>query len=380
MNSNLRLGRLFGLRIGASWTLALIFALVAWSLAVDLLPVAIPNQPTWAYWVAAIGSTVAFYACLLAHEMSHALVSRSKGVEVEGITLWLFGGVTQLKGEPRTAGAEGLIAVVGPLTSLVLSGLWYGLSLAAGGLGAPALLIGVFEWLALLNVALAVFNLIPAFPLDGGRLLSSVLWWRTGTRERGVHLAVQVGRVLAWAMIALGALSALTGQLFNGLWLAFIGWFLLAAGRSEDLQVSLRASLRSVTVSQVMRPLQPVPDWLTVEQFLAQSWALDPQALYPVSDLSGAITGVVRPGDLRPSPLRLRDASLSLAQVPHVAPEDDLGEVMARVGGALQGGLLVFEGDRLVGTVSATDVARLASSRMGRRTGGPRPSWGGAPN
>ena len=206
MAPTIRLGKILGIEVGLNWSLVFIYALIVWSLATDVLPVDVPNQGALTYWlVAAIGG-VAFYACLLAHELAHALVARRYGVKVAGISLWLFGGVSRLDGDPPTAGAEALIAGVGPLTSLAIAALCLALMLATSG---AALVSELFGWLTFINVALALFNLVPAFPLDGGRLLSSLFWWRQGTRQRGVHSAVRIGRVLAYVMIGFGIVAPL---------------------------------------------------------------------------------------------------------------------------------------------------------------------------
>src|SRR6266852_6965179 len=209
MASSIRLGRVFGIEIGANWSLVFVFALIAWTVATQVLPFDVPGQPALAYWVAGAAGSVAFYACLLAHELAHALVARRNGVKVGGITLWLFGGVSKLDGEPKSAGAEALIAGAGPLTSLAVGAVAFVLSL----LPLPALASGVLGWLVFVNVALAVFNLVPAFPLDGGRLLSSWFWWRSGSRQRGVHSAVRIGRVFAYLMIAFGVFELFTGRM-----------------------------------------------------------------------------------------------------------------------------------------------------------------------
>src|SRR5437868_8328657 len=242
MAPTIRLGKILGIDVGLNWSLVFIYALIVWTLATDVLPVDVPNQGALTYWaIGAIGGVV-FYACLLAHELAHALVAKRYGVKVSGISLWLFGGVSRLDGEPPSAGAEALIAAVGPLTSFVIAGVALGLMFAAG---ASPLVSDVFAWLAYVNVALGLFNLVPAFPLDGGRLLSSLFWWRQGTRQRGVHSAVRIGRVLAYVMIALGIVLTFTVSVVNGIWLAFIGWFLLSAGSQEEAGSVMKAALRS---------------------------------------------------------------------------------------------------------------------------------------
>src|SRR6266852_3167823 len=174
MASSIRLGRVFGIEIGANWSLVFVFALIAWTVATQVLPFDVPGQPALAYWVAGAAGSVAFYACLLAHELAHALVARRNGVKVGGITLWLFGGVARLDGEPKSAGAEALIAGVSPLTSLAVAVVAVRLALLPWRARGAALC----GWLAFVNVALALFNLAPPFPLAGGRLPSSLFWWR----------------------------------------------------------------------------------------------------------------------------------------------------------------------------------------------------------
>ncbi|HSP09001.1 MAG TPA: site-2 protease family protein [Candidatus Dormibacteraeota bacterium] len=367
MTPSIRLGRLFGIEIGANWSLIFIFALITWTLATSVLSVDVPGQPVSAYWLAAAAGAVIFYACLLAHEMSHALVARRSGVKVAGITLWLFGGVSRLDGEPSSAGAEALIAVVGPLTSFAIALIAFGLAYVIPGRGLVPDLLG---WLGFVNVALGLFNLVPAFPLDGGRLLSSFFWWRSHSRRRGVHNAVRVGRVFAFLMIAGGVLELFTGQVASGIWIAFIGWFLLSAGASEEAGVTIKTMLRSVPVSTAMSsPVIVVPDWLTVGQFLESIAPQHSFTTYPVHEPSGALTGVVRLSELvRVSPedrerKRLSDCARPISEVPVARPSDDLGAVVERLGGAVERRILVFDQDKLVGIVAPIDLARLIGAR-----------------
>ncbi len=266
MTPSIRLGRIFGIEVGFNWSLIFIFAWITWLLATTILPTDASGYPPLVYWFIAALGAVLFYACLLAHELSHALVARRNGVKVAGITLWLFGGVSRLEGEPASARSEALIAGVGPLTSFVVAAIAFGLALATTG---NKLLADLFSWLTFVNVALGLFNLVPAFPLDGGRLLSSILWWRSGSRQKGVHNAVRVGRVFAYLMIAAGVLELFVGEVANGIWIAFLGWFLLSAAASEEAGSAVRTLLRSVPVSAAMTsPVVTLPDWVTVEQFL----------------------------------------------------------------------------------------------------------------
>jgi Zn-dependent protease/predicted transcriptional regulator len=368
MAPTVRLGKILGIEIAANWSLLFVFAYLAWLLATQALPSAVPDQPASAYWVASVLGGVAFYACLLAHEMSHALVARARGVRVSTITLWLFGGVANLTDEPKTARDEALIAGVGPLTSLAVAALAVGLTVAA----TPwPLAQAVFGWLAVVNGVLAVFNLVPAFPLDGGRLLNAFLWWRRGSRQQAVHQAVRIGRVFAYLIIAAGALLLFTVDVVNGVWLAFLGWFLLSAGQSEEAGTVIKASLRSVPVSAAMTsPVVTIPDWLTIQQFLENVAPAHHFATYPVHDPAGQLTGVVRLNDLiraggaARAGTRLNAVARPLSEVPVTRPDEDLSALLQRVGAALENRALVFDDGQLVGIVSPVDIARLLTARQ----------------
>jgi len=373
-NRPIRLGKVFGLEISFNWSLLLIFLLIAWTMATEVLPSAVPNQTVLSYWVSGLAGAVVFYGCLLAHEVSHALVARSKGIKVAGITLWLFGGVTQLAGEPRGAGDEALITVVGPLTSFVIAGIGFALTAGLTAIGAPALIANLVAWLAILNLLLGVFNLVPAIPLDGGRLLSSLLWWRTGSRVRGVHLAVRVGRVFAALVIGVGLVEIFlggSGGFISGVWLGFIGLFLFSAGSAEDRQSQIRSSLRSVPVSAaMMSPVVSVPDWLTVEQLLGAGTGQRHPALYGLHEAGGGLSGFVSREDLlgltsvAQRAQRLRDVAQPQQSFASASPSEDLEAMLSRVGPALARGVLVIDGGQLVGTVSSADVARVSALRQ----------------
>jgi len=365
----IRLGKIFGIEVGLNWSLVFIFGLIAWTLAVDLFPQQVPGQTGTAYWLAALAGAAAFYACLLAHELAHALVARRSGVKVAGITLWLFGGVSRLDGEPKSARAEALIAGVGPLTSFAVAVIATGLWLVTAG---SPLVSNLFGWLAFVNAALGVFNLVPAFPLDGGRLLSAIFWWRQGTRQRGVHSAVRIGRVVAYLMIGIGVIEVFTVSPVDGIWIAFLGWFLLSAGSSEEAGTTMKAALRAVPVSAAMTsPVITIPDWVTVEQFLESIAPAHHFTTYPVHDPSGKLTGVVRLGDLvkvaggAQAEKRLNALARPIAEVPTARPDEDLGSLIERVGLGLEKRVLVFDDGRLVGILSPIDVARLLTMRQG---------------
>lgn len=371
MRASIHLGRVAGIEIDANWSVLFIFALVVWSLAAAVLPSAAPHQSTTVYWVTGVIGGVIFYGCLLAHELSHSIIARRNGVQVSAITLWLFGGVSQLSGEPRTAGIEALITVVGPLASILLAVAFYLLAVLASAIGGVPLVVGLLSWLAILNLTLGVFNLIPAFPLDGGRLLDSFFWWRSGSRQRGLHAAVEVGRVFSFLFIGFGILEFFTGQVFNGLWIAFIGWFLLSAAGAEETSTASRGLLEAVPVSAAMSaPVVTLADSMSVGEFLQSQAVHHPFTTYPLHDSTGALTGVVRLNQIMRAAsrgdqgTRLGQLALPMSDIPTASPDEKLAALIQRLGSALDRRVLVFDDGNLVGILSPSDVARIVSVRQ----------------
>lgn len=244
MNASVRLGRLAGIEVGLHWSLAIVFVLIVWTLAGQVLPVVVPDQPQSAYWLVASVAALLFYVSLLSHEMGHALVARRLDVQVDGITLWLFGGVARLRGDASTPGTEAKIAIAGPLVSLALAIAFGAATFALDATGGPPLIEGACAWLAGSNAVLLLFNLLPAFPLDGGRILRAWLWRRSGDRLRATSRAAWLGRLGAVLMIGVGLVSLITQGGLSGLWLIFLGVFLMSAARSQEAQY-LRLGVQS---------------------------------------------------------------------------------------------------------------------------------------
>ena len=234
MDDGIPLGRVAGFPLTVHWSVLVILWLFTWSLAASLPDVA-PGYSRAAYWLAgAVGGAV-LLASLLAHELTHAIVARRAGVEVVGVKLWLFGGIARLGGEARTPRTAFWIAASGPATSLGLAALFACLTVGLRAVGAPDIVVSVASWLAAINCVLGVFNLLPGAPLDGGRILRAYLWRRHGDAVRAEIGAARAGRILALILIGLGLLEFLAGSLVGGVWMAFIGWFLLMAAREEDV-------------------------------------------------------------------------------------------------------------------------------------------------
>lgn len=251
MGASVRLGRVAGIEVGLHWSLAIVFAFIVWTLAAQVLPSVVPDQPQSAYWLTSSIAGLIFYASLLSHEMGHALVARRLGVQVDGITLWLFGGVARLRGEALTPGMEARIAIAGPLVSLALAILFGAATFALDAASGPLLVEAGCAWLAGSNAVLLVFNLIPAFPLDGGRLLRAWLWHRRRDRYRATSGAAWLGQMCAILMIGVGLLQLLVEWSLSGLWWVFLGWFLMTAARSEASQVGMRGASADLRVGDV---------------------------------------------------------------------------------------------------------------------------------
>ncbi|MEV0692951.1 site-2 protease family protein [Streptomyces sp. NPDC050388] len=283
------LGRIAGIRVGVHWSVLLVFGIIVFGLSQGRLPETYPGRAWAVYWAAGLCTAVVFFASLLAHELGHAVVARRNGVEVDDIVLWLLGGAARLRTEASSPGAELRIAGVGPLVSLLLGGLFaFGawlLDLASG----PGVVVEMVAWTAGINVLLAVFNALPAAPLDGGRLLRAFLWWRTGDRLR----ATAVGQVLGRLLVVLGLLAFLRTGAFGGLWLALIGWFLIVAATAEGRQAQLCGALAGVPVRDAMTP-EPlaVPADTTVAGFLTDARYHYRHSAFPVTE-DGPPVGLV---------------------------------------------------------------------------------------
>jgi Zn-dependent protease len=232
MGATIRVGRIAGVEVGFHWSLAIVFAIIVWTLGTQVLPAVVPDQPQAAYWLVSALATFLFYLSLLSHEMGHALVARRAGVSVDGITLWIFGGVARLRGDAATPGTEVKIAIAGPLVSFALAVLFGGATFLLDVLNGPPIIEGGCAWLAASNAMLLLFNLIPAFPLDGGRLLRAWLWRRSGDRYRATSSAARLGRIAAFLMVGGGLLALFLQGALSGLWLILIGWFVWSAARS----------------------------------------------------------------------------------------------------------------------------------------------------
>jgi Zn-dependent protease len=298
----LRIGSLFGIEVRLDVSVILIFLLIVWSLAGGLFPDWHPDWSPALRWGTALAAGLLFFASLLAHEFSHSVVAQAYGIPVPRITLFLLGGVSELSSEPRTPRSEFLMAIAGPLMSLAL-GIGFsliGLQVAGaaftdrmaedrtGAVASLSPLATMLLWLGPVNLMLAIFNMVPGFPLDGGRVLRALLWWIGGDRLRATRWASDAGRLFGWFLIALGVLSLVTGQGLGGLWLVLIGWFLSSAAGQGYTRAWLEQSLRRLQVADLMRTRfdSTTPD-TRLARFIDDQLLRSQQVLWPVEDATG---------------------------------------------------------------------------------------------
>ncbi|HKV31388.1 MAG TPA: site-2 protease family protein [Candidatus Dormibacteraeota bacterium] len=383
MNENLSLGRIAGIHVGLNWSLLVVAFLIASSLATNFLPSAAPGQTSSAYWTAGIVSAFVYLACLLAHELAHSIVATRRGVRVEGITLWLFGGVSRFSSESTSPGAQAWITFVGPLTSLLLGVVFLLVSAAIGG-GAnnPGLLAATLFWLGFINLLLGVFNLLPAFPLDGGRILQSLIWARTGDRLRATRIAARIGMAFALLFIAYGLITFfVSGNFLTAVWSVFLGWFLLSAARAEEVGGLIRQALSGMSVAEVMTP-DPVqaPDNITVEDALHGYILASRHSTFPTHDSAGSLSGLLTLTALKNVAPNARATTLikaiicPLDRVSKVGPADPATNLLDQSEGCSEGRTLVVENGRLVGIVSPSDINRMLQRSVAGRTKAPVPS------
>lgn len=375
MGEDIKLGRVAGFPLAMNWSVLVIGWLLTWSLATGSFPHEAPGHASGTYWLAGLGAAAAFFVSLLGHEVSHALVARRNGIAVKGLTLWLFGGVAELDGESPSPGADFRIAAAGPAASLGLGAGFALLASALQALDVAHLLVVAMTWLAGINLLLGVFNLIPGAPLDGGRVLRSFLWHRHGDRVRATVSAARAGSVVGYGLIGFGLVQFLAGASIGGLWLVFIGWFVLNAARAEEGQVLTRQALAGLRVADVMTPSPSVaPGWTTVADFIEHYLLGSRHSAYPVEGFDGTIVGLITLAQLREVPAASRATTRLIGiatPVPTATPEESLVALLERLTGNTGGRALVLDDGELVGIITPTDVARAVQATSLRRPASP---------
>lgn len=360
------------MRVGVHWSVLAVFALIALGLAGGRLPEAHPGRPWPAYAAAGVAAAVVFLASLLAHELAHAVAARRDGVPVDDVVLWLLGGATRLRDEAPSPAAELRISGSGPLVSLLLGVGFFAAAWLMAAAGAGGLAVESVVWLSLINVLLALFNVVPASPLDGGRLLRALLWWRTGDRLRAAARASAVGRGFGWALVALGLWAFVWTAAFGGLWLALIGWFLVVAATEEGRQARLRQLLAGVAVRETMTPdPETVDARLPVDALVTERPPARRHTAFPVTGADGGPVGLVTVEEAArvPGPERARttvgQVMAPLARVVTAEPGEPVADLLPRLGSGAEHRAVVVDGGRVAGIVSPSDISRVLRWRGG---------------
>lgn len=367
MPGTFRIGKIAGIDIDihVSWIIILVFLTV--SLATGWFPQLYPGWSTATYWLIAFLSSLLLFVSVLLHELAHSLVARRRGLPVKSITLFIFGGVSNIEREPQSPGVEFQMAIVGPLTSLVIGAICFLLQVPLRGSNSP--LEGILFYLAVTNILLGVFNLIPGFPLDGGRVLRSIVWRLTGNLRLATRVAAMTGQIIAYLLILLGIWIFFVGDILDGIWFGFIGWFLLSAAQSANAQGMLTSVLSGVTVGEVMNPKPAtVPADISLQQ-LVDAYFLPGGLRYALVMQADHLVGLMTLGDIRHIPreqwgqVPVSTAMIPLSRLHVVTPQQSLSDVLPLMAGRDVNQLPVLENDALVGILSRDAIVHYLEVR-----------------
>lgn len=367
MSGSIHIGRIAGIDITVHVSWFIILVLLTWSLATGWFHVLYPGWPALMYWIIGMLSALLLFASVFVHELAHSLVARARGLPVKSITLFIFGGVSNIEQEPKNPGVEFQMAIVGPLTSLLIAGLSY-LLLFAMRLGTSPL-AAILGYLAIANGLLGVFNLVPGFPLDGGRVLRSIIWKISGNLRTATRVATVVGQSIAYLLIFLGIWLVLGSSILDGIWLGLIGWFLLNSAQSANVQATLETMLKGVVVSEVMNPNPAtVPANISLQKlvddlFLPHGW----RSAFVIQ--ADRFAGLITLSDIRHIPReQWAQTPVGLAMTPveklHlVSPQQSLNEILPVMVAQDVNQLPVVTDGLLVGVLSREDIVRFLEIR-----------------
>jgi PDZ domain-containing secreted protein/Zn-dependent protease/CBS domain-containing protein len=369
---SITVARVRGITVGLHWSWLLIFVLATWSLSTRLFPRTYPGLSDTVYWVMGAAAAIIFFTSILLHELGHAFQALREGMRISDITLWFFGGIARFMGMFPSAGAEFRIAIAGPLVSIALAILFGGLTWVSGAVGISESIRGVLDYLARINAVVVAFNLIPALPLDGGRVLRSWLWSRQGDFTAATFSAAKAARAFAYALVAVGLLGLFTDATTGGVWFVFLGWFLLQAAQAEAGFAAVKQALEDVSVRDLMtRDPVTVPPDMTVEEFIESVVRRHGHSTYPVVQdgrlrgmvslrLAGAVPYESRGGQ------RIDQIMMAAEEVPVLEPNQPVLEILETIRSG-PGRAVVVEGDQVIGLVSVSDIARALEFQQIRR-------------
>jgi Zn-dependent protease/CBS domain-containing protein len=367
MPGSFRIFRIAGIDINIhiSWLIILVF--LTFSLATGWFPITYPGSSTATYYLLGFIASILLFVSVLLHELAHSFVARSRGLQVKSIVLFIFGGVSNIEQEPQTPGIEFSLAFVGPLVSLLIGVVCYGLLLLVRG--THSLLVPILSYLALMNIILGIFNLIPGFPLDGGRVLRSIIWKATGNFQTATNITTFVGQAFAYLIILWGIPLFFSGNVFNGLIIVFTGWFLLTSAQSARSQSVLDTAFRGVTVNQIMNTnVMTVPANISLQKLVDEYFL--PRGLRSAFVMQGdQLAGLITLSDIRHVP---RDqwpqtpvgyAMIPLERLHTITPQQNVKDVLPLMTGQDVNQLAVVQDGRLVGVLTREGILRSLEIR-----------------
>jgi Zn-dependent protease/CBS domain-containing protein len=364
------LGAIRGIPIRIHFTWLIIFGLLSWSLASGYFPQRYPDLPITAYWIKAIIAALFLFGSVLVHELMHALMAQNLQVPIAGITLFALGGVSEMKQEPPSPSAEFMIAIVGPLASFVLAGVFWLVWQALERGDPDPSFAAIALYLVGLNTVVGVFNLLPAFPLDGGRVLRSIIWGITKNLKKATYLATRIGRGFAYIMIIFGAVSLFAGAGFQGIWMAIIGFFLLQGAQASYTQVLLKEALAGIAVRDIMvKEVVTVPPSLSVRELIERYFLTYGYGGFPLVE-NGQVVGLISLGDVKQvSPeeydrVTVREVMVPLTERLTIRPDEDVSVAFQRMAEDELGRLVVVERGRMLGLVTKTGLSRFLQMKL----------------
>lgn len=370
MSRGIKLFRIFNIQVSLDLTWFVIFSLVVWSLAVGYFPLHYPGKGGFVYFLMGIISSFLLFVSVLLHEISHSIVSNKLGLEIKEITLFIFGGVAKLSKEPEDPAAEFKIAIAGPISSIFLAIAFYIFKSVLQFAVAAPLVTAILDYLIMINMVLVVFNLIPGFPLDGGRVLRAVLWLKTGNMQRATGITSSIGKGFAVLLILFGIIQVFAGNFIGGMWSVFIGLFLQQAAESGYQQALIRNTLTGVNVRHAMtKDVVTIPDFYTLSRVAEEFFFIYHFIGFPVVS-DGKLVGMLTLNDVRHIPKSQWQTTLvkdtmdpSVADM-IISPDDNVMDAMTKMVNLEKGRLPVVENNRLVGIITRRDIMKLMEFRI----------------
>jgi Zn-dependent protease/predicted transcriptional regulator len=373
LQGGIPIGKAFGISLRLHWSWFIIFVLITWALSTSYFPSIYPHWSLAEKVTAGIITSLFFFGSVLLHELMHSIVALHKGIHISSITLFILGGVSAMTEEPKEAKDEFLIAIAGPGTSLVLGGIFWGVWITLGGTNAAAgsneFIAAIVFWLGYINLALGVFNLIPGFPLDGGRVLRSLIWWRTGKMQNATKIASNIGRVIGYLFILGGIYLVFTGDLFNGIWLALIGWFLESSAAGSYNLLLMQDTLKGHIAAEIMsRDCQMIPSDITLEKLVNEYIMKSGRRCFPVV-FEGHVQGLISLRDVQKVPQEswgnqiVRDAMVPLDKLKSVQPDTDLNTVMQTLAQNDINQVPVVDDNNIIGMVGRDNIVNFINVR-----------------